>query len=112
MSGNTFVVAYGFEYDKVIINDDDCRIGRTICGNKPVYCALFIEDKNMVNVIEKVKLTEKYRSHYLTDIENLAKKKNVVPKWQLIIYNRDYEYYIHILQGKIIDYNSNLTPCF
>ena len=75
MSGNTFVVAYGFEYDKVIINDDDCRIGRTICGNKPVYCALFIEDRNMGNVIEKVKLTEKYRSHYLTDIENLAKKR-------------------------------------
>jgi len=112
MNKNTLVLAYGFEYDKVIINDGDCRIGTTIVGKKPVYCSLFIEDSDMNTIIEKIKLTEKYRIHYLTDIDKLAKRRNVVPKWQLVIYNKEYEYYIHVLQGKIIQYDSDLEPCF
>ena len=112
MNGNTIVIAYGFEYDKVIINDYDCRIGRTINGKKPVYCSLFIEDRDVSTIIEKIKLTEKYREHYLIDIDMLAKRKGVEPKWQVIIYNKDYEYYIHVLQGKILQYDSDMDPCF
>ena len=112
MNENTLVIAYGFEYDKVVINDNDCRIGRTINGKKPVYCSLFIEDRDVNITIEKIKLTEKYREHYLTDIDKLAKRKGCVPKWQLVIYNKDYEYYIHVLQGKILQYDSELDPCF
>uniref|UniRef100_A0A6C0JEM9 Uncharacterized protein n=1 Tax=viral metagenome TaxID=1070528 RepID=A0A6C0JEM9_9ZZZZ len=112
MSENTIAIAYGFEYNKVIINDNDCRIGRTINGNKPVYCSLFIEDRNVNTIIDKIKLAEKYRQHYLTDIDKLAKSKCAVPKWQVVAYNKDYEYYIHVLQGKILNYDSELEPCF
>lgn len=112
MIKNTIVIAYGFEFDKIIINDNDCRIGRSINGNNPVYCSLFIEDRHVNTMLEKIKLTEKYREHYLTDIDTLAKRMNVVPKWQVVTYNTDYEYYIHVLQGKILNYNSELEPCF
>jgi hypothetical protein len=112
MSENTVVIAYGFEYDKIIINDYDCCIGRTINGKTPVYCSLFIEDRDVKTIFDKIKLTEKYRKDYLTDIDKLAKSKNVVPKWQLVMYNKDYEYYIHVLQGKILQYDSELEPCF
>ena len=70
MSENTIVIAYGFDYDKVIINDGDCRIGRTINGKNPVYCSIFIEDRDVKTIIDKIKLTEKYREHYLIDIDN------------------------------------------
>lgn len=112
MNENTLVIAYGFEYEKVIINDNDCRIGRTINGKNPVYCSLFIEDKDMNTIIDKIKLTEKYREHYLIDIDKLAKRKTTVPKWQIIRYNKEYEYYIHVLQGKILQYDSEMDPCF
>lgn len=112
MSENTIVITYGFEYDKVIINDYDCRIGRSINGKNPVFCSLFIEDRDIKTIIDKIKLTEKYRQHYLTDIDKLAKSKNVIPKWQIIMYNKEYEYYIHVLQGKVLQYDSELDPCF
>jgi hypothetical protein len=112
MSESIIVVGYGFEYDKVIIKDYDCRICRSIVGKRPVYCSLFIEDTDMATIIEKIKLTEKYREYYLTDIDKLAKYKNVVAKWQIITYNKDYEYYIHILQGKILQYDSDLDATF
>jgi hypothetical protein len=112
MRQNNYVVAYGFEYDKVIICDNDCRIGRTICGKNPVYCSLFIEDVDIKTIIDKIKLTEKYRQHYLADIDKLAKRKNVVPKWHLVNYDKDFEYYIHVLQGKVMQYDSELEPSF
>ena len=107
------IVAYGFEYHKVIISDNNCRIGRSINGKNPVYCALFIEDTNINTIIDKIKLSEKYREQFLADIDKLAEKKNVVPKWHLINYDKDFEYYIHVLQGKVIHYyDSELTPCY
>lgn len=112
MRKNNCVVAYGFEYDKVIICDENCRIGRNIYGKNPVYCALFIEDIDVNTIIEKIKHTEKYRDHYLDDIDKLAKRKNVVAKWHLINYDKDFEYYIHVLQGKVLHYDSMLMPCY
>jgi hypothetical protein len=112
MRQNNCVVAYGFEYDKVIICDNNCRIGRTIFGKNPVYCSFFIEDININTIIDKIKLTEKYREHYLADIDKLAKSKNVDPKWHLVIYDKDFEYYVHVLQGKAIQYDSLLLPCY
>ena len=112
MNKNKLVVAYGFEYDKVIINDFDCFIGRSLHGNRPVYCSLMIADKNINTIITKIKLIENLREQYLVDIDKLARRKDTVPKWQLVFCNKDYEYYIHVLQGKIVNYNSELNPCF
>ena len=112
MRQNNCIVAYGFEYDKVIICDNNCRIGRPIYGKNPVYCALFIEDTDINTIIEKIKLTEKYRDYYLADIDKLAKRKKVVAKWHLVNYDKDFEYYIHVLQGKVLQYDSLLIPCY
>jgi len=30
----------------------------------------------------------------------------------LVIYDKDFEYYIHVLQGKAIQYDSLLLPCY
>jgi hypothetical protein len=112
MGGNKWVVAYGFEYDKIIIKDYNCSIGKSFNGKNPVYCSLMIEDKNIYTIIDKIKLLENCRETYLSDIDRLSNEKNVLPKWQLVTYDKDFEYYIHVLQGKMLNYNSELNPCF
>ena len=71
-----------------------------------------IKDKDMQTIIKKIKLLENCRESYLSHIDKLALEKNVVPKWQLVVYNKDFEYYIHVLQGKVLHYDSELNPCF
>jgi hypothetical protein len=112
MGGNKLTVAYGFDYDKIIIKDYDCCIGKSLNDKTPIYCSLMIEDKDMQTIINKIKLLENCRETYLSDIDKLAMEKNVVPKWQLVVYDKDFEYYIHVLQGKVLHYDSDLIPCF
>ena len=97
------IVAYGFEYDKIIQHDYNCIIGKSFNKN-PVYCSLIIKDDDMTHVISKIKLIEINRIDYLYDIDKLAKERNVIPKWQLLFYDKEYENYIHILQGKKFKY--------
>jgi len=112
MKGSKWVVAYGFEYDKIIIKDYNCCIGKSLNGKNPIYCSLMIKDKDMQTIINKIKLLENCRETYLSHIDKLASEKNAVPKWQLISYDKDYEYYIHVLQGKMEHFTSELNPCF
>jgi hypothetical protein len=112
MGGNKLAVAYGFEYDKIIIKDYDCCIGKSLNNKTPIYCSLMIKDKDMQTIINKIKLLENCRDSYLSHIDKLAREKNVVPKWQVVVYNKDFEYYIHVLQGKMEHYTSELEPCF
>ena len=112
MVENKLVLAYGFEYNKIIIKDYGCCIGKSLNDKTPIYCSLMIEDRNIYTIINKIKLLENCRETYLSHIDKLAMEKNVVPKWQLVVYNKDFEYYIHVLQGKIEHYTSELEPCF
>ena len=112
MGGNNLALAYGFEYDKIIIKDYNCCIGKSLNNKNPIYCSLMIKDKDMQTIINKVKLLENCRETYLSHIDKLAMEKNVVPKWQLVVFNKDFEYYIHVLQGKVLHYDSELDPCF
>jgi hypothetical protein len=112
MGGNKLAVAYGFEYDKIIIKDYNCCIGKSLNDKTPIYCSLMIKDKDMQTIINKIKLLENCRNSYLSHIDKLAMEKNVVPKWQLVVYNKDFEYYIHVLQGKILNYDIEMDPCF
>jgi hypothetical protein len=107
---NHIVIVYGFEYDKVIIKDNNCCIGKSIAGKNPVYCSLLIKDTDFATIINKMSLMRVHYNDYLLQIDNLARSKGVVPKWQLVVYNKEYEYYIHILQGKIPHYNYHLLP--
>lgn len=112
MGGNKLVVTYGFEYDKIIIKDYNCCIAKSLNDKNPIYCSLMIKDTDMQTIINKIKLLENCRDTYLSHIDRLAMEKNVSPKWQLVVYNKDFEYYVHVLQGKILHYNSELNPCF
>jgi hypothetical protein len=109
-NSNHIVIAYGFEYDKVIIKDNNCCIGKSIISKNPVYCSLMIKDNNFATIINKMSIMKLNYNDYLHHINKLAKSQGVTPKWQLVMYDKDYEYYIHVLQGKILNYNSNLLP--
>jgi hypothetical protein len=103
MNKSKLCIAYGFEYDKIIPHDYNCSIGKSFNKN-PVYCSLIIEDDDMKHIISKIKLIEINRRDYLHDIDKLAKERSVRPKWQLLFYDKEYENYIHILQGKKYKY--------
>lgn len=111
-TSNHIVIAYGFEYNKIIINDNKCCIGKSIYGRNPVYCSLMIKDKDIDTIKNKIDLMKMHYNEYLSHIDKLAKTHGVIPKWQLVSYNKDFEYYIHVLQGKILDYDSELYPCY
>jgi len=104
------VIAYGFEYDKVIINDNSCCIGKSINNKNPVYCSLMIQDKDFKTISNKMGLMKLHYEDYLLHIDELANEKGVKAKWQLVFYRKDFEYYISILQGKIPHYNYHLLP--
>jgi hypothetical protein len=89
MRRNKMVVAYGFEYDKIIIKDYNCCIGKSLNDKNPIYCSLMIKDTDMQTIINKIKLLENCRESYLSHIDKLAMEKNVVPKWQVLVYNKD-----------------------
>jgi len=109
-SVDDIVIAYGFEYDKVIIKDNKCCIGKSLTSKKPIYCSLMIKDKDFKTISNKMGLMNLHYEDYLLHIDELAYTKGVKAKWQLVSYNTDFEYYIHVLQGKILHYNSDLLP--
>lgn len=109
MNVNRLVLAYGFEYDKIIMNDNKCYICKSINNPKMhVYCFPMITDYNILDIIRKIKVINKEKDRYLYLMDKLAKERNITPKWQLVIYDKDYEYYIHNLQGKKFNYDSEL----
>jgi hypothetical protein len=111
IKSNNIVIAYGFEFNKIIINDNKCCIGKSIYNKNPVYCSLMITDTELSIIKNKINLMKIHYSEYLSHIDNLAKSNNATPKWQIIKYDKDFEYYIHILQGKKFNYDSELYPC-
>jgi hypothetical protein len=103
-------IVYGFEYDKVIINDNGCCIGKSPISKNPVYCSLMIQDKDFKTISNKMGLMKLHYEDYLLHIDELANEKGVKAKWQVVLYKTDFEYYISILQGKIPHYNYHLLP--
>ena len=109
-SPDHIAIAYGFEYNKVIIKDNNCCIGKSINSKNPVYCSLMIKDVDFNTISNKMGLMNLHYENYLLHIDELAYTKGVKAKWQLVSYIKDFEYYIHVLQGKILHYNSDLLP--
>ena len=109
-SSDHIVIVYGFEYDKVIINDNNCCIGKSMNNKNPVYCSLMIQDRDFKTISNKMGLMKLHYEDYLLHIDELAHEKGVKAKWQLVFYIKDFEYYISILQGKIPHYNYHLLP--
>jgi hypothetical protein len=110
VNSNHIFIAYGFEYNKVIIKDNNCCIAKSLTSKNPVYCSLMIKDVDFNTISNKMGLMKLHYEDYLLHIDELAYTKGVKAKWQLVSYNKDFEYYIHVLQGKILHYNSDLLP--
>lgn len=109
---NHMVLAYGFEINKIIVNDNKCCIGKSIHGKIPVYSSLMITDKDMDSIKNKMCLMKLHYDDYLLKIDKLAKIHGAIPKWQLVFYNKNFEYYVHLLQGKKFNYDSEMYPCY
>jgi hypothetical protein len=99
MSENQLVITYGFECENIILFTCKSNICKSFITDNPVYCSVMIKDKNMKNIIDKIKKIENNHDFYLSFIDDLALLKNVKPKWQLVLYNKDFNNYVRKLQG-------------
>jgi hypothetical protein len=99
MSENQLVITYGFECENIILFTCKSNICKSFITDNPVYCSVMIKDKNMKTIIDKIKKIENNRDFYLSFIDDLALLKNVKPKWQLVLYNKDFNNYVRKLQG-------------
>ena len=100
MSLNQLVVTYGFEYDKLILFTNKTNICKSLITDNIVYCSVMIKDKNVVNILKKIKLVEAKREQLLSFIDDLASLKQIKPKWQIVLYNSDYTNYMRELQNQ------------
>lgn len=99
MSGNQLVITYGFECENIILFTCKSNICKSFITDNPVYCSVMIKDKNMKTIIDKIKKIENNHDFYLSFIDDLASMKNTKPKWQLVLYNKDFNNYVRKLQG-------------
>ena len=99
MSGDELVLTYGFECENIILFACKSNICKSFITGYPIYCSVMIKDTNVKNIIEKIKKIELKHDFYLSFIDDLAFLKNVKPKWQLVIYNKDFNNYVRKLQG-------------
>ncbi len=90
------VVTYGFEYDKIIVFPSWGHICRSVTNkNNIIYSSILIRDYNIKNIITKIKIAESKHDYYLSYIDDLAKFKNIQPKWQLVYYDSNFNNYIN-----------------
>jgi len=99
MSRDELVLTYGFEFENIILFTCKSNICKSFVTGNPVYCSVLIKDTNMRRIIEKMKMIEKKHAFYLSFIDDLAVVKNVKPKWQLVLYNKDFNNYVRSIQG-------------
>jgi len=104
MSLNQLVVTYGFEYDKLILFSNKTNICKSLVSDNLVYCSVMIKDKNIADILNKIKLIQAKRDQLLSFIDDLAILKQIKPKWQLVIYNSDYSNHMRDLQNKELNY--------
>ena len=99
MSRDELVLTYGFECENIILFACKSNICKSFVTGYPVYCSVMIKDRSMKNIIDKIKKIEKNHDFYLSFIDDLASMKNTKPKWQLVLYNKDFNNYVRNLQG-------------
>ena len=109
MSKNILVVSYGFEYNKIISKDNNCFICKSLTNKNTVYCSIMIKDRDINVIMDKIKLIELHREHYLSKIDKMASKYGTTAKWQIILYNKHHEYYTHVLQDKKFNYDAEIN---
>lgn len=80
------VIAYGFEYDKLIKYTKNVIICKSIKTGLPVYCSIMIED-----TIDILKKMENIEQNHINQIKQIDEIRNIrfaeqMPCWQMVLY--------------------------
>ncbi len=97
-SQNELVFTYGFEYDQILLFTNNSNICRSIVNGTIVYCSVIIRGKSVREIVQRMKHANETQQHYLTQIDDIASMKNIQPKWQLAIYNKNFSDCIRRIQ--------------
>ena len=80
------VIAYGFEYDKLIKYTKNLICCKSITTGLPVYCSVMIEDTT--DILKKMENIEKTQMHKMKEIEEVRNSRfaEEMPSWKIVLY--------------------------
>ena len=81
------VIAYGFEYDKLIKYTKNLILCKSIKTGLPVYCSILIEDTS--DIFEKMENIEKTQMQQMREIDEFRNIRfaEQMPCWQMVLYS-------------------------
>lgn len=100
------VIAYGFEYDKLIKYTKNLIICKSIKTGLPVYCSVMFEDTT--DIFKKMENIEKTQMHKMKEIDEFRNIRfaEEMPSWKMVLYapnlTFDLEYEKPKLPGSIV----------
>ena len=100
------VIAYGFEYDKLIKYTKNLICCKSITTGLPVYCSVMIEDTT--DILKKMENIEKTQMHKMKEIDEFRNIRfaEEMPSWKMVLYapnlTFDLEYEKPKLPGSIV----------
>ena len=100
------VIAYGFEYDKLIKYTKNLIICKSIKTGLPVYCSVMFEDTT--DILKKMENIEKTQMHKMKEIDEFRNSRfaEEMPSWKIVMYapnlTFDLEYEKPKLSGSIV----------
>ena len=100
------VIAYGFEYDKLIKYTKNLIICKSITTGLPVYCSVMFEDTT--NIFKKMENIEKTQMHKMKEIDEFRNSRfaEEMPSWKMVLFDPnltfDLEYEQLKLPGSIV----------
>ena len=100
------VIAYGFEYDKLIKYTKNLIICKSITTGLPVYCSVMFEDTT--NIFKKMENIEKMQMHKMKEIDEFRNSRfaEEMPSWKMVLFDPnltfDLEYEQLKLPGSIV----------
>ena len=80
------VIAYGFEYDKLIKYTKNLIICKSITTGLPVYCSVMFEDTT--NIFKKMENIEKTQMNKMKEIDEFRNSRfaEEMPSWKMVLY--------------------------
>lgn len=80
------VIAYGFEYDKLIKYTKNLICCKSITTGLPVYCSVMFEDTT--DILNKIKNIEKTQMHKMKEIDEFRNSRfaEEMPSWKMVLF--------------------------
>ena len=80
------VIAYGFEYDKLIKYTKNLICCKSITTGLPVDCSVMIEDTT--DILKKMENIEKTQMHKMKEIDEFRNIRfaEEMPSWKIVLY--------------------------